>query len=44
MEEISLEKLMIDVKEEIETQRAQGIMDEKVLADAVQCKLKSKGI
>lgn len=43
VEEISLEKLMEDVKLEVEEQRSKGITDEKVLAEAVEQRLKSKG-
>jgi hypothetical protein len=43
VEEISLEKLMGEVKEEIAIKQSEGVVDEKELADAVQCKLKAKG-
>jgi hypothetical protein len=43
VEEISLEKLMEDVKLEVEEKRNQGIVDDAELALHVQTKLKEKG-
>jgi hypothetical protein len=44
VEEISLEKLMDEVNLEVQEQKAKGVVDEKALADAVQCKFAAKGI
>ncbi len=44
VEEISLEKLMADVKLEVEEKKKSGITDEKQLAEAVQSRLKEKGV
>lgn len=43
VEEISLERLMKEVELEVQEQRDRGIHDEKILAEAVQSKLSSKG-
>lgn len=43
VEEISLERLMKEVELEVQEQRDRGIHDEKMLAEAVQSKLSSKG-
>lgn len=44
VEEISLERLMADVEAEVREQNQRGVMDERVLAEAVQAKLVSKGL
>jgi hypothetical protein len=44
VEEISLEKLMADVKLEVEERQKTGVTDEKELAAAVQARLKEKGV
>ncbi|CAF0993028.1 unnamed protein product [Brachionus calyciflorus] len=44
LEDISLEKLMSDVQEEIEKMRKSGVTDEKILAKAVESRLKEKGV
>lgn len=43
VEEISLDKLLEDAEKEVENQRAQGITDEKDLAEAVERKFKAEG-
>lgn len=43
VEEISLEKLMGEVQDEVQKKRQEGILDEKLLAEAVESRLKSKG-
>ena len=43
IEEISLEKLMEDVQLEVDAQREQGVTDERLLAECVELKLKSRG-
>ena len=43
VEEISLEKLMAEVQEEVQAQQELGLADETVIAYAVQEKLKSRG-
>ena len=42
VEEISLEKLMEDVRLEVDEKRKSGITDEKGLAEAVQSRLTEK--
>lgn len=42
-EEISLEKLMENVQQEVQEQMANGIVDEEMLSDAVHKKLVSSG-
>ncbi|RNA30666.1 type A von Willebrand factor domain containing [Brachionus plicatilis] len=44
VEEISLEKLMDEVQEEVQKKKQEGIQDEKLLAEAVESRLKSKGV
>lgn len=44
VEEISLEKLMEEVKLEVQEKQKDGITDEKLLAEAVQSKLKARGV
>jgi hypothetical protein len=44
VEEISLEKLMADVKLEVDEKQRSGVTDEKELAEAVQGRLREKGV
>ncbi len=44
VEEISMERLMEDVEREVEEKRKEGIVDEKVLSEHVQLRLKLKGV
>ena len=43
VEEISLEKLMQDVQEEVRQQQENGVFDEREMASAIESKFRSKG-